>query len=164
MLVQNSNSEQMCLVSPQTDFRTGAHNPFHAVAWSRHVSASALNDGLIYFLQLATNCAVTIWQVNFIDTSTLFVTERSLDRIPQHLIQENETHIMFRPVFRTYYIGKTGRTRRSCKDNETDIAVLQLQSVSSGKFIKLRHFSRLPNGTANEETGKDISSLRRKVN
>jgi hypothetical protein len=131
-----------------------AHNPFHAVAWSRHVSASALNNRLFYFLQLASNGAVTTWQVNFIDTSTLFITERGLDRIPQHLIQGNETHFMFSPVFRTYYIDKTGRTRRNCKDSKTGTAVLQLLPVSSGKFIKLRHFSRRPYGIAIEENGK----------
>jgi hypothetical protein len=83
-----------------------AHNPFHAVAWSKHVSASAVTNGLFYFLQLATNSAVTTWQVNSIDTSTLFIAERGLDRNPQHLIQENETHFMFSPVFRTYYREK----------------------------------------------------------
>jgi len=164
MLAQNSNSQQTCSISPKTDFRTGAvnsvpstaHIPFHAVAWSRHVSASALKNALFYFLQRATNSAVTTWQVNFIDTSTLFIAERGLDRIPQYLIQENETHLMFSPVFRTSYIDKTGRTRRNCKDNKTDTAVLQLLSVSSGKFIKLRHFSRRPYGTANENGKRRI--------
>ena len=114
----------------------------------------SFSNGLFYFLQLATNGAVTTWQVNFVDTSTLCTTERCLDRIPQHLMQENETHFMFSPVFRTYYRDKTGRTRRNCKANKTGTAVPQLLSVTSGKFIKLRHLSRRPYGTANEETGK----------
>ena len=109
-----------------------------------------LNNGLFYFLQRATNSTVTTWQVNFIDTSTLFNTERGFDRIPQRLIQENEAHFMFGPVFRKSYTDKIGRTRRNCKDNKT---VLQSLSVSSGKFINLRHFSRRPYWTANEETG-----------
>jgi hypothetical protein len=96
----------------------------------------SIKQRTIYSLQLATNSAVTTWQVNFVDTSTLLITERGLDRIPQKLIQENETHLMFRPVLRKYYIDKTGRMRRSCKDNKTDTAVLQLLSVSSGKIHK----------------------------
>ena len=51
-------------------------------------------------------------------------------------------HFTFSPGFRTYYIDKTDRTRRNCRDKKTDTAVLQFPSLSSGKCIKLRHFSR----------------------
>jgi hypothetical protein len=165
MPVHNINSEQTRLVSPKADFRTGAvnlvsstaHNPFHAVT----CSASAFNNGLFYSLQPATNSVVTTWQVNFVHTSTLLITKRGLDRIPQKLIQENETHLMFSLVFRKCYIHKTGRTRRSYKDNKTDNAVLQLLSVSSRKFIELRLLQPLLWVSKRGKERRHIQSMRK---
>jgi hypothetical protein len=54
----------------------------------------------ILLSETSHNSAVTTWQVNFVHTSTLLITERGFDRIPQKLIQENETQWMFSAVFR----------------------------------------------------------------